>query len=93
MLNLRFKPIEELYDSVNDSHMIHNVAGDPQYAKVVKRMRQQLHNWMLETRDLGMLEETETLQCAKSYPSHWDLGQSLKNYERILDDCRPDDRR
>jgi N-sulfoglucosamine sulfohydrolase len=85
MLNLRFKPIEELYDSENDPHMIHNVIGDPQYADVVKRMRGRLRDWMLETRDLGLLEETETLQRASSYDSHWDLGQSLKNYERILD--------
>jgi len=59
MLNLRFKPIEELYDSENDPHMINNVAGDPRYADIVKRMRRQLHDWMLQTRDLGILDETE----------------------------------
>jgi len=59
MLNLRFKPIEELYDSENDPHMINNVIDDPQYADVVKRMRRQLHDWMLQTRDLGILDETE----------------------------------
>jgi len=85
MLNLRFKPIEELYDSENDPHMVHNVIDDPQFADIVKRMRKQLREWMLNTRDLGMLDETETLERAKSYPSHWDLGQSLANYERILD--------
>ncbi len=85
MLNLRFKPIEELYDSENDPHMIHNVIDDPQFADVVKRMRGQLRDWMLETRDLGLLEETETLQRASSHDSHWDLGQSLDNYERILE--------
>jgi uncharacterized sulfatase len=84
-LNLRFKPIEELYDSENDPHMIHNVIDDPQYAEVVKRMRGRLREWMLETRDLGLLEETETLQRAASHDSHWDLGQSLKNYERMLE--------
>jgi N-sulfoglucosamine sulfohydrolase len=85
MLNLRFKPIEELYDSENDPHMIHNVIDDPQYADVVKRMRGQLRDWMLEARDLGLLEESETLKRAKSHSSHWDLGQSLENYDRILD--------
>lgn len=84
MLNLRFKPIEELYDSENDPHMIHNVIDDPRYTDVVNRMRWQLRDWMLETRDLGILEETETLQRAASHDSHWHLGQSLKNYERIL---------
>ncbi len=85
MLNQRFKPIEELYDSENDPHMINNIIDDPQYADVVKRMRKQLRDWMLETRDLGILEETETLLRAASHDSHWDLGQSMHNYERILD--------
>jgi arylsulfatase A-like enzyme len=85
MLNLRFKPIEELYDSKNDPHMSHNVIADPKYAGVVKRMRSQLRDWMLETRDLGLLEEAETLQRAKQHPSHWDLGKSITNFDRILE--------
>ena len=58
---------------------------DPQYAELVKQMRGQLRDWMLETRDLGLLDETETLLRAESYDSHWNLGQSLGNYERILE--------
>ncbi|MEO2008791.1 MAG: sulfatase-like hydrolase/transferase [Pirellulaceae bacterium] len=85
MLNLRFKPIEELYDSANDPHMTHNVIADPKYADVVKRMRGQLRDWMLETRDLGLLDEAETLERAKQHPSHWDLGKSITNFDRILE--------
>jgi N-sulfoglucosamine sulfohydrolase len=84
MLNLRFKPIEELYDSENDPHMINNVIDDPQYVDVVIRMRKRLRQWMLETRDLGILDETETLKRAKAHASHWELGQSLDNYKRII---------
>ena len=85
MLNLRFKPIEELYDSENDPHMINNVVDDPQYEDVVKRMRAQLYDWMLQTRDLGLLDETELAERIKGKVSPWDLRQSLENYERILD--------
>jgi len=85
MLNLRFKPIEELYDSMIDPHMMHNVIHEPEYFHVVRRMRSRLHTGMLETRDLGILEETEILQRAASHNSHWELAQSLKNYERILE--------
>jgi len=84
MLALRFKPVEELYDSENDPHMVKNVAGDAKYAEVLQRMRGKLRQWMIETRDLGILEETEVLERAKEQPSHWDLGQSLGNYGRIL---------
>ena len=65
--------------------MIHNVIDDPQYAVIAKEMRGQLREWMIETRDLGLLDETEILLRAEDYDSHWDLGQSLDNYERILE--------
>lgn len=85
MMNLRFKPVEELYDSHNDPHMIHNVLEDPKYAEVVSKMRGRLYDWMLETRDLGLLDETETLARAKAHPSHWDLGQAIQNFPEILE--------
>jgi len=85
MLALRFKPTEEMYDSEGDPHMVKNVAADPQYADVLKRMRAQLHDWMLKSRDLGILEEAKLVQRTKGAASPWDLGQSLKNYEQILD--------
>ena len=53
------KPTEELYDMEADPHMIHNLAGDPQHADVLERMRQELHQWQLRTRDLGLISEYE----------------------------------
>ena len=94
MMNLRFKPIEELYDSEHDPHMVHNVIADPEYIEVVQKMRRRLQEWMLDTRDLGLLDETEILKRvsataratgSRSFPSHWALGRSLENYERILE--------
>ena len=85
LLAMRFKPLEELYDSQNDPHMVRNVAADPEYADVLQRMRDQLHTWMLETRDLGLLDETEMLELEKGEASPWDLGKSLENFERVLE--------
>lgn len=85
LLAFRFKPLEELYDSESDPHMVRNVAADPDYADVLHRMRGKLGEWMLDTRDLGLLDETEMLERAKGQASLWDLGQSLENYERILE--------
>ena len=85
MMNLRFKPLEELYDSKNDPHHIHNVIDDPRYAGIVGKMRKRLRDWTLETRDLGLLDETEILQRAASHASHFELAQSIDNYERILE--------
>ncbi len=85
MLARRFKPVEELYDSESDPYLINDVSADPKYAAVLKRMRGQLDDWMLETRDIAILEETEMLGRLEEGESPWDLGQSLDNYERVLE--------
>jgi len=84
LLAMRFKPVEELYDSENDPHMVKNLAEDPAYADVLKQMRQRLHDWMVETRDLGLVEERELYERARGR-SLWAVGQELDDYERILE--------
>lgn len=82
-LAARTKPVEELYDSQTDPHMVRNLADEPEYGIVLERMRNQLYQWMIETRDLGILDEPEMLARAKA-GSLWRVGQHLENYERIL---------
>jgi len=53
------KPVEELYDVTADPHEVNNLANDPQYAEVLKRMRGELKRWMLDIRDVGLLPEAE----------------------------------
>ena len=81
---LRFKPVELLFDSENDPHMMTNIANDPAYKDVLKLMRKRLYDWQVETIDLGILEESELHHRAKSKPAHWNVGQSINNYESIL---------
>jgi len=53
------KEIEELYDWESDTDETKNLAKDPQYAEIKKELNAQLHKWMLETKDLGLLPEAE----------------------------------
>jgi uncharacterized sulfatase len=53
------KPVEELYDTVEDPHEIDNLVGHPENKAVLERLRKILHAWMLETRDTGLLPEAE----------------------------------
>ena len=53
------KPLEQLYDTAADPHQIDNLAGDPKYATVLKRMREESIRWMHRTGDLGLLPEYE----------------------------------
>ncbi len=53
------KPPEELYDLAADPYEIKNLAGDPKYLSVLKRMRAALAQWQKDTNDLGLVPEME----------------------------------
>lgn len=56
------KPPEELYDVTKDPHEVHNLAGNPQYAPVLERMRAEHLRFMKETGDMALLPEPELLE-------------------------------
>jgi N-sulfoglucosamine sulfohydrolase len=80
------KPAEELYDIKKDPEEVHNLADDPAFSDVVDELRQKLFGWMIETRDLGLLDETEIVARAPQYRgvSH-EVGRHCDNFERILE--------
>jgi arylsulfatase A-like enzyme len=53
------RPIEELYDTVEDPHQIRNLAADPAQADRLRGMRDRLAGWVRRTRDLGFLPESD----------------------------------
>ena len=55
------RPEEELYDTVSDPHEINNLAGDPAYDEVLLAMRTALDTWMVETGDLGVWPEPDSI--------------------------------
>ena len=52
------KPVEELYDLEEDPHEIRNLADDPKHESILRRMRAAHRQWVLETRDLGLIPES-----------------------------------
>ena len=53
------KPIEELYNTLADPHEVNNLADSSDHQRILKRMRRELHKWMTETRDTGLLPEAQ----------------------------------
>jgi len=53
------KPIEELYDTLNDPHEVENLADNPEYKSVLERMRRVHKEWMKESGDIGLIPESE----------------------------------
>ena len=53
------KPVEELYDSEKDPWEVNNLAADPAYSSVLKRMRKVQKDWMRKIRDVGLIPELD----------------------------------
>lgn len=51
------RPAEELYDVAKDPDQLHNLAGDPAYAKIKDELRQRLEKTLVETGDPRMRGE------------------------------------
>lgn len=81
------KPLEALYDTQKDPWQVQNVAGDPAMRPVLERMRKALHDWQIETRDLGFMHEWQAERMCAGKPSLKDVASSDTAYplERVLD--------
>jgi len=80
------RPVEELYDCAADPHEISNLADSSRHKAVLKRLRKALRDWMVETRDTGLLSEAEMhIRSAGSTP--YEMAREPEKYplERILD--------
>jgi hypothetical protein len=80
------KPMEELFDAEADPEEVHDLAKDPAHAETLLDMRGRLRARMLETRDLGLLDEAEMYRRAAGKPP-MKLGRdpSACDLPRILD--------
>jgi uncharacterized sulfatase len=77
------KPAEELYDTHQDPHELYNLAGDPEYLDRVSDMRKKMYEWMIETRDLSLLSESE-MHRRMDGRSPYDIDPAEFPVERIL---------
>ena len=65
------KPVEELYDLTTDPHEVRNLANSPKHRSILKRMREAHLEWVLETRDLGLLPEPEIVRREEQLKSRY----------------------
>jgi len=56
------KPKEELFDTENDPHELNNIANDPQFAEILKEMREECDSWMNIIDDKGLINEKELIE-------------------------------
>ena len=65
------KTVEELYDLQNDPHEINNLAGDPKYQTRLATMRGVHLQWVQDTKDLGLIPESEIMQRELKYGNRY----------------------
>ena len=79
------KPAEELYDTENDPWEINNLAGNPEYEKVLERMRSANKEWMARIYDTGFIPEADRVERAGDLPMYNYMRSGKIELESIVD--------
>ena len=56
------KPNEELFDTQNDPHELHNLVEDPAFAEKLAELRGECEKWMKEIEDKGFIPEEDLIR-------------------------------
>ncbi|MFC1551291.1 sulfatase-like hydrolase/transferase [Candidatus Latescibacterota bacterium] len=56
------KPLEELYDTVEDPHEINNLADSAEHRDILEKLRKVHEDWMIETGDKGHISEPDLVE-------------------------------
>jgi N-sulfoglucosamine sulfohydrolase len=85
------RAMEELYDTRADLHQLHNLAAVPEHRDVLERMRTELRNWQIATRDTGFLTEPQVWIRLQTNDTPWSMARDELRYPlgRLLEaaDC------
>ncbi|MCK5174380.1 MAG: sulfatase, partial [Planctomycetes bacterium] len=79
------KPPEELYDVKADPWEVNNLAGDPQYAATLTRMREETGRWVRQNKDAGFLPEQEMVDRSEGTTIYDLIRQDGFPIERIIE--------
>lgn len=77
------RPAEYLFDTKNDSWETINLAGNPEYQALLKKMRSQLEKEILNSRDILFMPEYEMAQLTET-PYEFRLEESKYPLKEIL---------
>jgi uncharacterized sulfatase len=77
------RPAEELYDLENDPWETKNLSDDPEYTSIKNRLEKALEDWMIQTRDTGLLPEPLLKKLANQYGSEYAIFQQPGGKERV----------
>jgi uncharacterized sulfatase len=74
------KPVEELFDTQADPDEMRNLVDSAAHEGVLNRLRAALRDWMIETRDTGLMSEAEMhIRAEGSTP--YDVVHDARGYD------------
>ena len=79
------KPVEELYDTENDPWEVNNLAKDPEYQDVLRRMRKANKDWVSNINDVGFIPEADRIDRAGDTPLYDYMRSGKVENDRIID--------
>lgn len=79
------RPREELYDLKNDPHETTNLAGIASHRGTVQKLRGALYEWMVNSRDLGLIPEPILEELGHQYGNKYLVLQHEDNRTLIRD--------
>jgi len=79
------RPSEELYDLKNDPHETTNLAGNNSHRGTVRKLRSALYEWMVNSRDLGLIPEPILEELGHQYGNKYLVLQHEDNQSLIRD--------
>ncbi|MGJ8691408.1 MAG: sulfatase family protein [Thalassotalea sp.] len=56
------KPVDELFDTINDPHELNNLAGDVKYSKKLAELQAEMDKWLAEINDTPSLPEAKLVE-------------------------------
>ncbi len=79
------KPPEELYDTENDPWEVNNLAENPDFKKVLNRMRRVNTRWMTDIQDAGFIPEADMIRRRGDLPPYDYMRSGELNLEEIIE--------
>ena len=67
------KPVEELYDYINDPHNMKNLAADPNYKETLEKLRKEHLRWVKDSKDIGLIPEPIIAEKVKEFGNEYSV--------------------